>query len=183
MRSSVRWRRLLPLAMAAVLIGPWAGIATAQPAQPPKGGDAPRFEFGIVVPDPNGMGAHLVETTEVPRVDGQGFGWRILNGAPDRKVKWVEVLKLPAAPKSWKGVAEDPTVVISKDGKTATTADASTPGSEYISHIWFVSVDDPTGEYQMTVQLDDGRTATFWFRIANPKPGIQPPEPPPGEVI
>lgn len=183
MDSSIRVRRSLTVAVAAMVIGLWAGATAGQAVRPAKESGTARFEFGIVVPDPDGMGARLVETTEVPRVNGQAFGWRILNDAPDRKVKWVEVLKLPAAPKSWQGVADDPTVVISGDGRTATTADASTPGSEYISHLWFVSAGDPIGEYQMTVELDDGRTATFWFRIAKPKPGVQPPEPSPGEVI
>jgi hypothetical protein len=181
--SIIRWRRFLAMALAAAIIGLWAGLAAGQVAHPPKQAGTARFEFGILVPNPNGMGAQLVETTEVPCIDGQGFGWRIVNDTPERKVKWVEILRLPAAPRTWKGVAEDPTVVISKDGRTATTADASEPGSAYITHLWYVSADDPVGEYQMTVELEDGRTATFWFRIAKPKPGIRPPEPPTGEVI
>jgi hypothetical protein len=127
------------------------------------------IEFGIWVPDAAGE-LRFVETSEVPCLDEQAFGWRVPT-APARHEKWVETLKLPAAPRSWEGVAEDPNVLVSADGRSATTLGESLPGEPFIGHVWYVSDGDPAGDYEMSVELEDGRTASFRFRLVSPRNG------------
>lgn len=127
------------------------------------------IEFGIWVADAAGE-VRFVETAEVPCLDDQAFGWRVPT-APARREKWVETLELPAAPRSWEGVAEDPSVLVSADGRTATTLGESLPGEPFIGHVWYVSPGDPVGDYEMSVELEDGRMASFRFRLVSPRNG------------
>ena len=83
----------------------------------------------------------------------------------EQAVKWIESITLPEAPDSWEGVEDNPSVMISEDGRTATTVGADIPDGGYLENAWFVAIGDPPGEYLMTVELSDGRSATFTFRL------------------
>lgn len=128
------------------------------------------IEFGIWTPDASGE-LEFRMTDEVPYLDEQAFGWRLKDGVPDRPVKWVERLELPAAPTSWVGVRESPNVTLSDDGRTATTFGLSLPGDQFIGNVWFVSGGDPAGDCRLSVEFPDGRKATFRFRILAPRDG------------
>jgi len=127
-----------------------------------------RIEFGIWV-DEDEAEPRFVATPEVPYVEEQAFGWRLRNATPDRPVKWVETIRLPAPPQSWEGVTESPNVTVSEDGRTATTMGASDPGDEFIGNEWYVSPGDPLGEYEVTVELENGTKATYKFHVVLPK--------------
>ena len=122
------------------------------------------IEFGIWVPDEDGA-PRFRATAEVPNEEDQAYGWRVRIAESEQSVKWIESITLPEAPDSWEGVEDDPSVMISEDGRTATTVGADIPDGGYLENAWFVAIGDPPGEYQMTVELSDGRSATFTFRL------------------
>ncbi len=163
-----RYARRLLLAVASTAV---ALIAIAcHPDQAPGRHSRSDDEFGVWNADANGE-MRFVATRDVPFVPDQAFGWRVKGGPPERPVKWVETLQLPAPPPSWKGVEESPNVTVSDDGRTATTYGESVPGDEFIGNVWYVSEGDPMGEYQVTVEFEDGRKASVRFRMVLPKDG------------
>lgn len=52
----------------------------------------------------------------------------------EHAMKWIETLRLPEAPESWDGVEDDPNVIISDDGRTATTIGADIPDGGYLDN-------------------------------------------------
>lgn len=137
-----------------------------QPGQVSSG----EVEFGIWTPDAQGE-LRFAATRDVPWVADQAFGWRVRAESPERPVKWVEKIRLPIAPKSWEGVADSPNVMVSEDGRTATTQGESLPGDEFVGNVWYVSEGDPVGDYELTVEFEDGRKASFRFRLVVPEDG------------
>ena len=127
-------------------------------------------EFGTWSPDAGGE-PRFVASRDVPYVEGQAFGWRVPATGLQQPVKWVETIRLPAAPQSWEGVRESPNVTVSEDGRTATTYGESLPGDPFIGNVWYVSVGDPVGDYELSVEFEDGRKASFRFRLLMPKDG------------
>ncbi len=132
------------------------------------------IEFGIWVDDDDADESRFVATAEVPYVEEQAFGWRLRNRTPSRSVKWVETIRLPAPPESWDGLEDSPNVTVSEDGRTATTMGTSEPGDEYIGNEWYVSPGDPLGEYEVTVEIEDGTRASYKFHVILPKDGRSP---------
>lgn len=122
------------------------------------------IQFGIWQPDADGA-MRFKATADVPNEEDQAYGWRVRVAESESAVKWIETLTLPEAPESWDGVEDDPNVMISEDGRTATTVGAEIPDGGYVEGIWFVAFDDPPGEYVMSVELSDGRKASFTFRL------------------
>ena len=170
-------RLALRALLGAVLVVVTVAVGAAEPgtvrpvARAEAGGD---IEFGIWVDDPKGGEPRFVATHEVPFAEEQGFGWRVKNKTPKRPVKWVETMHLPAAPSSWLGVEQSPNIQISPDGRTATTMGAAFPGDPYVQNVWYFSAGDPMGEYEVTVELEDGRKASFRFHTVLPKDGRKP---------
>jgi hypothetical protein len=66
---------------------------------------------------------------------------------------------------------EVPNVVISPDGRTSTRIGVDEPFDGYVENLWYVSLGDPVGEYKMSVELADGRKATFRFRLGEASVG------------
>lgn len=122
------------------------------------------IQFGIWQPDDDGA-MRFTATADVPNEEDQAYGWRVRVAESEEAVKWVETLTLPEAPESWDGVEDDPNVMISDDGRTATTVGAEIPDGGYLEGIWYVAFDDPPGGYVMSVELSDGRKASFTFRL------------------
>ena len=122
------------------------------------------IQFGIWQPDDDGA-MRFTATADVPNEEDQAYGWRVRVAESEEAVKWVETVTLPEAPDSWEGVEDDPDVMISEDGRTATTVGIEVPDGGYIENAWWVSLGDPPGEYVMSVELSDGRRATFSFRL------------------
>ena len=141
-----------------------AGCNAGQETTPQARGD---IEFGIWTWDA-ANNAHFLATSDVPNVADQPYGWRIQLKESDQPIKWTEVLTLPKAPLSWGGVADNPDVTVSDDGRTATTIGESAPSDGYIDNIWTVARGDPAGIYEISVTLDGGRSAVFRFRLGEP---------------
>jgi hypothetical protein len=122
------------------------------------------IQFGIWLPDDDGA-LRFKATADVPNEEEQAYGWRVRVAESEQAVKWIETVTLPEAPESWKGVEDDPNVMISDDGRTATTFGIAVPDGGYLGSTWAVSFGDPPGEYEMSVELSDGRQASFVFRL------------------
>lgn len=150
------------LAVAVVAVCVWALVHHEREASPAAG--RADVEFGIWTPDANGE-PQFVAARDVPHAEGQAFGWRMRAAESKQPIKWVETLKLPEPPESWEGVGENQDVTVSPDGTTATTRGQSVPDGGYIGNVWAVSDGDPLGRYQLTVQFEDGRKATFEFHV------------------
>jgi hypothetical protein len=125
------------------------------------------IQFGIWQPDDDGA-MRFTATADVPNEEDQAYGWRVRVAESEEAVKWVETVTLPEAPDTWEGVEDDPNVMISEDGRTATTVGIEVPDGGYIVNTWVVSLEDPPGKYVMSVELSDGRSATFSFRLREP---------------
>ena len=122
------------------------------------------IQFGIWLPDDDGA-MRFKATADVPNEEDQAYGWRVRVAESEDAVKWIEAVTLPEAPDSWEGVEDDPNVMISDDGRTATTVGIAVPDGGYLENWWFVALGDPPGEYEMSVELSDGRQASFKFRL------------------
>jgi hypothetical protein len=122
------------------------------------------IQFGIWLPDEDGA-MRFKATADVPNEEDQAYGWRVRVAESEHAVKWIESVTLPEVPESWEGVEDDPNVMISDDGRTATTVGITVPDGGYIENWWFVALGDPPGEYEMSVELSDGRQASFKFRL------------------
>ena len=127
-------------------------------------GEKEDIQFGIWQPDAEGA-MRFTATADVPNQEDQTYGWRVRVAESEEAVKWIETVTLPEAPESWDGVEDDPNVSISEDGRTATTVGIAVPDGGYLGSTWAVSLGDPPGEYVMSVELSDGRQATFTFRL------------------
>ena len=125
------------------------------------------IQFGIWLPDEDGA-LRFKATADVPNEEDQSYGWRVRVAESEQAVKWIETVTLPEAPDSWEGVEDDPNVMISDDGRTATTVGIAVPDGGYLGSTWAVSLGDPPGEYEMSVELSDGRQASFVFRLGEP---------------
>lgn len=125
------------------------------------------IQFGIWTPDADGA-MRFTATAHVPNEEEQAYGWRVRVAESDRAVKWIETVTLPEAPDSWGDMEDDPNVLISDDGRTATTMGAAIPDGGYLEGTWYVAIGDPAGAYVMSVELSDGRRASFTFRLDEP---------------
>lgn len=125
------------------------------------------IQFGIWLPDKDGA-MRFKATAYVPNEEDQAYGWRVRVAESEHAVKWIETVTLPEAPDSWEGVEDNPNVMISEDGRTATTVGAEIPDGSYLENWWLVAPEDPPGEYEMSVELSDGRQASFKFRLGEP---------------
>lgn len=151
----------IALLLACVLV---AGCNTHELREPRSTGD---IQFGIWSPDADGA-LRFKATALVPNEEDQAYGWRVRVAESDRAMKWIETVTLPEAPDSWGDMEDDPNVLISDDGRTATTVGAVIPDGGYVEGTWYVAIGDPAGEYVMSVELSDGRRASFTFRLDEP---------------
>jgi hypothetical protein len=165
-------RRSLPLLVVALALAALK-VEVARPAPPEV-----KAVFGILAVGGDGK-ERFVETTVVPSVDGQSYGW-VAAVEPVKDVQaWTEEITLPKAPESWGDAEHDPDVAISGDHKTATTHGKTHPGESVVSHFWGFSSGDPLGRYRIRLTLPGGRVATFDFDVKD----VPTPTPPaPGEV-
>jgi hypothetical protein len=125
------------------------------------------IQFGIWLPDEDGA-MRFKATADVTNEEDQSYGWRVRVAESQQPVKWIETVTLPEAPDSWEGVEDDLNVMISDDGRTATTVGFAVPDGGYLGSTSAVSLGDPPGDYEMSVELSDGRQASFVFRLGEP---------------
>jgi hypothetical protein len=117
--------------------------------------------FGILVAG-GGTETEFVETTRVPNVVGQSYGWRATIAPRPAPFEWFEELRLPTPPREWEGAA-----AISDDRKVAQTHDVVPPYATEFSNFWVVTPGDPSGRYSLVVKISDGVVASFSFDVVD----------------
>jgi hypothetical protein len=127
-----------------------------------------RAEFGILETDADGT-ERFVATDDVPAVDGTTFGW-VLQVETDREtLQWQEHLRLPKAPADWGDAADDPDVLISKDGRdVAAHGEDPVEEGELQRFYWTLAPGDPAGVYELDVAVEGRAVAHFRFRVPAP---------------
>ena len=120
--------------------------------------------FGIIVSNPQGKKTFKV-TNVVPFVEGQGYGWIIKLGAKFEKVKWTEVLRLPAEPRTWGRRQSHGEYQISDDRKVSVTEQEVAAKDGYIENFWSVAPGDPLGDYVIQVYVNGLLLKTFHFKV------------------
>jgi hypothetical protein len=110
----------------------------------------------------------FIETTVVPNVVGQRFGWILTIATGDEPVPWSEELSLPRPPREWVVAEDDPDVAISDDRKIALTRGVLAPYMGEYSHFWGVSPGDPAGIYTVVVKVSDGVVGEADLELVDP---------------
>jgi hypothetical protein len=123
--------------------------------------------FGILVAAQDGS-QRFVETTQVPNVVGQSYGWVARVDPRAQTVSWSEELTLPNAPRVWGGAQGSPDVAVSDDQTAALTRGTLPAGGTELFHFWDVAPGDPLGRYRIVVKLSDGVVAEFEFEVVDP---------------
>jgi hypothetical protein len=166
--------RIAPLA---VLLALTACGRAGLPAAPPAQGLArlplrvahdltvKSVEFGILSVDADGN-EHFLPSAEVPAVDGQVFGWVAELSTTRATVHWQEQLRLPAPPLDWGDAANDPDILISKDGTSvAAHGEDSVEDSGLSRFYWSLASGDPAGDYELDVAIEGRTVAHFRFKV------------------
>lgn len=124
--------------------------------------------FGVLETGEDGA-ERFVPTSEIPAVDGTTFGWVLEIRTNREAVRWQEYLRLPKAPADWGDAAEDPDVLISKDG-TSVAAQGEDPvaDGELQRFYWTLAPGDPAGDYELDVAVEGRAVAHFRFRVPVP---------------
>ncbi len=123
-----------------------------------------RAAFGLfeVLPS-NEM--RFAESSRVPLIPGQQYGWLIAIKSNQAAVKWKEEFSLPTDPKTW-GVDEPVgTRRISKDRKTSVTERTAQVVNGHIFNVWSVAEGDPRGPHSIRVYASGKLLATFNFEV------------------
>jgi hypothetical protein len=123
--------------------------------------------FGMLTAATDGT-AQFVETSRVPNVVGQAYGWVALIGPRADAVTWVEELTLPASPRIWGVATGDARAAISEDRKTAQMRGVVLPTESEFSNFWSVTDGDPNGRYSLVLKVSDGVVAEFTFDLVPP---------------
>ena len=124
-----------------------------------------RAQFGLLETTPDGE-ERFTPTTDVPAEDGQLFGWVLEIETRRESLHWQEHLRLPRPPADWGDAADDPDILISKDGKSvvAQGEDAVEEG-ELSRFYWALAPGDPGGDYELDVALEGKTVAHFRFHV------------------
>ena len=119
--------------------------------------------FGIMVTNSDGL-AEFVETTRVPNVPGQVYGWIASIESSVDRLAWTEELRLPRPPLEW-DVIEGPAVAVSEDRTTARTTGVVRPTEREFSSFWTITAGDPNGTYSLVLKVFDGVVAECEFSV------------------
>jgi hypothetical protein len=122
--------------------------------------------FGVIAVAKDGS-RRLVETTFVPNVPGQAYGWTARLEPRSEAVSWSEEMVLPKPPRIWGGTKDNPNVSVSADRMIALTRGTIPPGERDFFHFWAVVPGDPVGPYRVELRISDGVVATFHFEVVD----------------
>jgi hypothetical protein len=124
-----------------------------------------RAQFGILETTPEGE-ERFVPATEIPAEDGQVFGWVVAVDTSRASLHWQEHLKLPRPPADWGDAADDPDVLISKDGRSAVAqGEDAVEDGELSRFYWALAPGDPAGDYELDLAVEGKAVAHFAFRV------------------
>ena len=133
--------------------------ATTEKAVPQTAFRVLKAEFGLLGP------GGFQPSTKVPLKEGQGFGWGIQLEVKKDRIKWREVLTLPAAPQIWHSDEANGTHTMSADRKTSTLEREAPVENGMIYNFWQISPGDPKGRYRMRVMIEGLLVSTFDFDV------------------
>ena len=111
--------------------------------------------FGILVAG-GGNEPQFIETTRVPNVVGQAYGWMATIAPRPAPFEWFEELRLPTPPREWEGPS-----AISDDRKVAQSHDVVPANATEFANFWVVTAGDPNGRYSLVVKISDGVVASL----------------------
>jgi len=124
-----------------------------------------KVQFGILRTTAEGED-HFEPASEVPAEDGQVFGWVVEIDTTRESLHWQEYLKLPRPPADWGDAADDPDVLISKDGKSAVAqGEDLVEDGELSRFYWSLAAGDPAGDYELDLAIEGRPVAHFTFRV------------------
>ena len=125
-----------------------------------------RAQFGLLETTPDGE-ERFIPTTDVPAEDGRLFGWVLEIETRRESLHWQEHLRLPRPPVDWGDAADDPDILISKDGKSVVAQGEDTVEDGELSRFyWTLAPGDPGGDYELDVAIEGKTVAHFRFRVA-----------------
>ena len=125
-----------------------------------------KYFFGEINID--GRGSHKKITKRIPNIPGRMcFGWVIKIKPLDKLAKITEILTLPAEPKDWEGVEDDPysQTTTFNGRKIAKTIRFMALGKGELENTWCLSEGDPNGPHKIIVLYDTQILAEFDFEV------------------
>jgi len=123
--------------------------------------------FGLIKLAPNNDVLDFRASNTVPLVVGQGYGWVLKLNRKSGKVRVLERMTLPEAPKTW-GTGGQPHGM-SADRKTLSLDATLTVYDGTISKAWDVVKGDPPGRYLISVYVEGSAPVQFEFDLVAPR--------------
>jgi len=123
--------------------------------------------FGLVRLAPNNEVLDFRVSNTVPLAVGQGYGWALKLNRKNGKVRVLERMTLPEAPKTW-GTGGQP-YGMSADRKTISMDVTLNVYDGTISKSWDVAQGDPAGHYLITAYVEDSAPVQFEFDVVDPQ--------------
>ncbi|WNO03383.1 hypothetical protein [Rhodoferax mekongensis] len=123
--------------------------------------------FGIFKLAPNDNVLDFKVTNTVPLVVNQNYGWVARINQQSGKVRVLERMTLPQAPKTW-GTSGH-AFGTSADRKTMSMDLMLNVYNGTVSKSWDVVHGDPAGRYHITVFIDNSAPLQFEFDVVDPR--------------
>lgn len=119
--------------------------------------------FGLFKLAPNNDVLDFKASNTVPRVVNQNYGWVMKLNRRSGKVRVLERMTMPEAPKTW-GAGGQP-YGTSTDRKTISLDVTLTIYDGTISKSWDVAKGDPPGRYQISAFIENSMPVQFEFDV------------------
>lgn len=123
--------------------------------------------FGLFKLAPNDAVLDFKASSTVPLVVNQGYGWIMKLNKMTGKVRILERMTLPEAPKTW-GAGGQP-YGTSADRKTLSLDVTLTIYNGTISKSWDVAEGDPPGHYLISAFVENSPAVQFEFDVVEPR--------------
>jgi hypothetical protein len=123
--------------------------------------------FGLFKLAPNNDVLDFKVSNTVPRVVNQNYGWILKLNQMTGKVRVLERMTLPEAPKTW-GAGGQP-YGISADRKAISLDVTLIIYNGTISKSWDVANGDPPGHYLITAFIENSAPVQFEFDVIDPR--------------
>ncbi|MDR7304935.1 hypothetical protein [Rhodoferax saidenbachensis] len=145
-----------------------AAVFKACAAAPTVNGACPLDAvFGLFKLAPNNDVLDFKVSNTVPLVVNQGYGWILKLNQMTGKVRVLERMTLPEAPKTW-GTGGQP-YGTSADRRTMSLDVTLTIYNGTISKSWDVASGDPPGHYLISAFIENSAPVQFEFDVMDPR--------------
>lgn len=123
--------------------------------------------FGLIKLAPNNEILDFKASNTVPLVVNQNYGWIVKLNQMTGKIRVLERMTLPEAPKTWGTGGQ--AFGTSADRKTMSMDVTLNVYNGAISKSWDVVSGDPAGHYQITVFIENSAPLQFEFDVIGPR--------------